>query len=67
MLATIYITLSKIIIVLDADIHSLVPVRVLPKVFIFGDIISLAAQLTGKSNNTHHFLSSSNNKQVLST
>ncbi|KAL3602851.1 hypothetical protein FPOAC2_07165 [Fusarium poae] len=40
-------TLSKIIILLDADIHSLVPVKVLPKVFIFGDLISLAAQLTG--------------------
>ncbi|KAG8673704.1 hypothetical protein FPOAC1_007020 [Fusarium poae] len=47
MLATIYMTLSKIIILLDADIHSLVPVKVLPKVFIFGDLISLAAQLTG--------------------
>ncbi|KAH6994613.1 RTA1 like protein-domain-containing protein [Fusarium venenatum] len=47
MLATIYTILSKIIIVLDADIHSLVPVKVLPKVFIFGDLISLAAQLTG--------------------
>ncbi|KPA40882.1 hypothetical protein FLAG1_06230 [Fusarium langsethiae] len=47
MLATIYMTLSKIIIVLDADIHSLVPVKVIPKVFIFGDLVSLAAQLTG--------------------
>ncbi|RGP78690.1 heterokaryon incompatibility [Fusarium longipes] len=47
MTATIYMILSKIIIALDADIHSLVPVKVMPKVFIFGDFISLAAQLTG--------------------
>ncbi|KAH7173338.1 RTA1 like protein-domain-containing protein [Fusarium flagelliforme] len=47
MAASIYMMLSKIIIALDADIHSLVPVKVLPKVFIFCDLVSLAAQLTG--------------------
>ncbi|KAJ4011128.1 hypothetical protein NW766_007763 [Fusarium irregulare] len=49
MTASIYMMLSKIIIALDADIHSLVPVKTLPKVFIFCDLVSLAAQLTGKS------------------
>jgi hypothetical protein len=53
MTATIYMTLSKIIIALDADIHSLVPVKVLPKLFIFGDLVSLAAQLTGRISKTH--------------
>nr|CEG05004.1 unnamed protein product [Fusarium clavum] len=47
MASSIYMMLSKIIIALDADIHSLVPVKVLPKVFIFCDLVSLAAQLTG--------------------
>ncbi|KAJ4014569.1 hypothetical protein NW752_007337 [Fusarium irregulare] len=47
MTASIYMMLSKIIIALDADIHSLVPVKTLPKVFIFCDLVSLAAQLTG--------------------
>ncbi|KAF5566296.1 RTM1 [Fusarium napiforme] len=46
--ASIYMMLSKIIIALDADIYSLVPVKVIPKVFIFGDVVSLAAQFTGK-------------------
>ncbi|KAG5806206.1 hypothetical protein H9Q74_000663 [Fusarium xylarioides] len=45
--ASIYMILSKIIIALDADIYSLVPVKVIPKVFIFGDVVSLAAQFTG--------------------
>ncbi|KAF5018553.1 hypothetical protein F66182_9466 [Fusarium sp. NRRL 66182] len=47
MTATIYMTLNKLIIALDADIHSLVPVKVIPKTFIFGDLVSLAAQFTG--------------------
>ncbi|RBR12886.1 uncharacterized protein FIESC28_08377 [Fusarium coffeatum] len=47
MTASIYMMLSKIIIALDADTHSLVPVKGLPKVFIFCDLVSLAAQLTG--------------------
>ncbi|KAF4503356.1 RTM1 [Fusarium agapanthi] len=45
--ASIYMILSKIIIALDADIYSLVPVKVIPKVFIFGDLVALAAQFTG--------------------
>ncbi|KAK2671315.1 RTA-like protein [Fusarium oxysporum f. sp. vasinfectum] len=45
--ASIYMILSKIIIALDADIYSLVPVKVIPKVFIFGDVVALAAQFTG--------------------
>ncbi|KAF5563684.1 RTM1 [Fusarium phyllophilum] len=45
--ASIYMILSKIIIALDTDIYSLVPVKVIPKVFIFGDVVSLAAQFTG--------------------
>nr|RBQ88789.1 hypothetical protein FVER53263_20888 [Fusarium verticillioides] len=45
--ASIYMILSKIIISLDADIYSLVPVKVIPRVFIFGDMVSLAAQFTG--------------------
>ncbi|RYC96090.1 hypothetical protein BFJ63_vAg964 [Fusarium oxysporum f. sp. narcissi] len=45
--ASIYMILSKIIIALDADIYSLVPVKVIPKVFIFGDAVALAAQFTG--------------------
>ena len=48
MTASIYMMLSKIIIALDADIYSLVPAKVLPKVFIFCDLVSLALQLTGK-------------------
>jgi hypothetical protein len=47
--ASIYMILSKIIIALDADIYSLVPVKVIPKVFIFGDVVALAAQFTGNS------------------
>ncbi|KAF4343667.1 RTM1 [Fusarium beomiforme] len=45
--ASIYMILSKIIIVLDADVYSLVPVKAIPKLFIFGDLVSLAAQFTG--------------------
>ncbi|KAF5982801.1 RTM1 [Fusarium coicis] len=45
--ASIYMILSKMIIALDADIYSLVPVKVIPRVFIFGDVVSLAAQFTG--------------------
>ncbi|KAI1055664.1 hypothetical protein LB506_009196 [Fusarium annulatum] len=45
--ASIYMILSKIIIALDADIYALVPVKVIPKVFISGDAIALAAQFTG--------------------
>ncbi|KAM0347698.1 hypothetical protein ACHAPU_004713 [Fusarium lateritium] len=49
MAATIYIMVRKLIIALDADSHALVPARVLPKVFIFADLVSLGAQLTGAS------------------
>ncbi|KAF4959675.1 hypothetical protein FSARC_10662 [Fusarium sarcochroum] len=47
MTATIYMILSRLIMALDADIYSLVPVKGIPKTFIFGDIVSLAAQFTG--------------------
>ncbi|KAJ4267147.1 hypothetical protein NW762_003246 [Fusarium torreyae] len=47
MAATIYMILSRLIIALDADIYALVPVNVIPKTFIFGDLVSLAAQFTG--------------------
>ncbi|KAH6952963.1 RTA1 like protein-domain-containing protein [Fusarium avenaceum] len=49
MMATIYMMLRRLIEALDADVYSLVPAKVLPKVFIFGDLLSLAAQLTGAS------------------
>lgn len=51
MTATMYMVLSKLIIVLDADTHAPVPVKLIPKVFIFGDLVSLAAQLTGQLSN----------------
>ncbi|CAJ0550906.1 Ff.00g108360.m01.CDS01 [Fusarium sp. VM40] len=49
MTATVYMMLRRLIEALDADVHSLVPAKVLPKAFIFGDLLSLAAQLTGAS------------------
>ncbi|KAF5662157.1 RTM1-like protein [Fusarium heterosporum] len=49
MAATLYIIVRKLIMALDADSHALIPARVLPKVFIFGDLISMGAQLTGAS------------------
>jgi hypothetical protein len=57
MTATIYMMLRRLIEALDADVHSLVPAKVLPKVFIFGDLLSLAAQLTGKLGTIYLLLS----------
>lgn len=56
--------LRRLIEALDADVHSLVPAKVLPKAFIFGDLLSLAAELTGKSGSIYPFSSAHSSNQV---
>jgi hypothetical protein len=45
--ASIYMTLGRLIVFLDADFYSLVPIQNLTKVFVIGDVISFLAQSGG--------------------
>jgi hypothetical protein len=45
--ASIYMTLGRIIVKLDAEKMSLVPVRFLTKIFVVGDVISFLLQCGG--------------------
>ncbi|KAL2672696.1 hypothetical protein Neosp_013410 [[Neocosmospora] mangrovei] len=45
--ASIYMTLGRLIVFLDADFYSLVPIQNLTKVFVIGDVLSFLAQSGG--------------------
>ena len=49
--ASIYMTLGRIIIKLDAQNESLIPVRFLTKIFVVGDVISFLLQCGGMLQN----------------
>jgi hypothetical protein len=54
--ASIYMTLGRIIVKLDAEEMSLVPVRFLTKIFVIGDVISFLLQCGGTCRLTFPFL-----------
>lgn len=47
--ASIYMLLGRIIVLLDAEQHSLIPTKWLTKLFLLGDILSIFGQGGGKS------------------
>jgi hypothetical protein len=46
--ASIYMTLGRIILLVDGEKHSLIPKRWLTKVFVIGDVLSFVTQGSGK-------------------
>ena len=59
--ASIYMTLGRIIEMLDAEANSMIPLKWLTKIFVTGDVLSFLMQASGKnSQHTYaYFLSSS--------
>lgn len=45
--ASIYMTLGRIVVKLDAEDKSIIPVRFLTKIFVVGDVISFLLQCGG--------------------
>lgn len=50
--ASIYMTLGRIIAMLNAERCSLIPLRFLTKIFVAGDVLSFLMQASGKPSNT---------------
>lgn len=53
--ASIYMTLGRIIAMLNAERCSLIPLRFLTKIFVAGDVLSFLMQASGKPSPNHQY------------
>jgi hypothetical protein len=53
MAATIYMTLGRIVLLTEGEHHSLVKLRWLTKLFVFGDVLALFTQCAGRTSKSH--------------